>query len=335
MENKEQMRFNSPEQMLDAILNGEKDLYNVKTGDYVFHYSESGSIAVYNLTSEEAEELDKKAIENGEYWGAFLGGGGEIWDDPERAAENEQDCNLDYCKKVYALDGWVDVSVYAKSEEVAMLCKAQQKDELLKIAKPVLFNTEMVRAILNGTKTCTRRVIKPQPTYSERDGFSWKGHAYGTVLPPTIQGAIYNFCCAAQYKIGDILYVRETWCELSYGYEYKADGETIDHLGNVMKWHPSIHMPKEAARIFLKITGVRAERLQDITEEEAVKEGCQAGYHEYQGAIWGQEDTDEWTAVEDYERVWYSTLKKTDIDKYDWDANPWVWVYDFEVVKIS
>lgn len=128
MENKEKMSFNSPEQMLDAILKGEKDLYNVKTGDYVFHYSESGSIAVYNLTSEEAEELDKKAIENGEYWGAFLGGGGEIWDDPERAAENEQDCNLDYCKKVYALDGWVDVSVYAKSEEVAMLCKAQRID---------------------------------------------------------------------------------------------------------------------------------------------------------------------------------------------------------------
>lgn len=116
MENKEQMSFNSPEQMLDAILNGEKDLYNVKTGDYVFHYSESGSIAVSNLTSEEAEEIDKKAIENGEYWGAFLGGG-EIWDDPERAAENEQDCNLDYCKKVYNLDGWVDVTVYPNKEK--------------------------------------------------------------------------------------------------------------------------------------------------------------------------------------------------------------------------
>lgn len=208
-----------------------------------------------------------------------------------------------------------------------------KKEELLKIAKPVLFNTEMVRAILNGTKCCTRRIIKPQPTYSEKDGFSWKGIAYGTDLPPTIQGASYNLCHKAQYQVGDILYVRETWCELSSGYEYKADGETIDHLGNVMKWHPSLHMPKEAARIFLKVTGVRVERLQDITEEPAVKEGCQAGSIEYQGAVWGQEDYDEWTAVDAFKEVWNSTIDKKESDRYGWDANPWVWVYDFEVLN--
>lgn len=130
MKNKTKMNFASPEQMLDAIINKEVDLYNVNTGDYVFHYSESGSIAVYHLTFEEAVKLDKKASESKEYWGAFLGGGGIIWDDPDRAAENEQECNLDYCKATYNLDGWVDVSVRETdaSETVEMLCKAKRID---------------------------------------------------------------------------------------------------------------------------------------------------------------------------------------------------------------
>lgn len=110
MREKRKMGFSSPEQMLNTIL-GDVDLYNKITGDYVFHYNNAGAIAVYNLTPEQAEELDKQSAENNEYWGAFLGIGGEIWDDPEKAAENEQECNLDYCKRVYNLDGWIDVSV--------------------------------------------------------------------------------------------------------------------------------------------------------------------------------------------------------------------------------
>lgn len=89
--------------------------------------------------------------------------------------------------------------------------------------KPILFNADMVRAILEGRKTVTRRVIKPQPTYSQRDGFTWKGGAYGTDLPPTIKGAAYNFRCAAPYQPGDILYVRETWLDYAGRFMYKAD----------------------------------------------------------------------------------------------------------------
>jgi len=201
--------------------------------------------------------------------------------------------------------------------------------------KPILFNTEMVRAILEGRKTVTRRAIKPQPTYSPRDGFTWNGGAYGTDLPPTIKGAGYNLRCVAPYKVNDILYVRESWVELSSGYEYKADGETIDHLGNYIKWRPSIHMPKEAARIFLKVTDVRVERLQDITEEQATKEGCKAGSFEFKGAVWGQDDTDEWTAIDDFSNVWQSTIKKDQFNKYGWKSNPYVWVIEFEKLEFN
>lgn len=96
---------------------------------------------------------------------------------------------------------------------------------------PILFNTEVVRAILDGRKTVTRRLIKPQPTYDKSGGFNWKGNIYGTDLPPTLKGAAYNFQCAAPYQPGDILYVRETYKKNMDGYSgidfggyiYKAD----------------------------------------------------------------------------------------------------------------
>ena len=102
-----------------------------------------------------------------------------------------------------------------------------------------------------------------------------------------------------------------------------------------MKWHPSLHMPKEAARIFLKVKDVRVERLQDITEEQAIKEGCQAGSYEYQGAIFGQEDTEEWTAIEDFINLWNSTINKSDLERYVWEANPYVWVIEFERIELE
>lgn len=214
------------------------------------------------------------------------------------------------------------------------------REELLKAARPILFNTEMVRAILEGKKTETRRPLKPQPIYSLNDGFSWKGVAYGTDLPPTIKGASYNFRCAAPYQPGDILYVRETWgwepcwdCGLdavkngcSYEHErfysqknreygcycYKAsmdDGDTP----SVGTWHPSIHMPKKAARIFLKVTDIRPERLQDIDDNGVVAEGLQIG--------------------DPFDELWSSTIKKSDRDHYGWDANPWVWVIKFKKLE--
>lgn len=124
----------------------------------------------------------------------------------------------------------------------------------------------------------------------------------------------------------DILYVRETWCSAYDGekYFYLADKLTNREERSLLnyddvKWHPSIHMPKEAARIWLKATDVRVERLQEITETQAQAEGCNSGLL-----------TGPCTARGQFENLWNSTIKKPDADKYGWSANPWVWVIEFE-----
>ena len=139
---------------------------------------------------------------------------------------------------------------------------------------------------------------------------------------------------------GDILYVREsvfqgvahcldvsgeTECVLTNDFEYYADGlHKKDHWKDKheniwMHRRPSIHMPKEAARIWLKVTDVRVERLQEITEVQAQAEGCNSGL--LTGAC---------TARGQFEDLWNSTVKKSDIDRFGWNANPWVWVIEFE-----
>lgn len=88
-------------------------------------------------------------------------------------------------------------------------------------------------------------------------------------------------------------------------------------------------MPKEAARIFLKVTGVRVERLQDMTEEDALKEGVEAG------ALFIDDETLEIPAVRRFQKLWNSTIKKSDMDKYGWNENPWVWVIEFERLEVE
>lgn len=191
--------------------------------------------------------------------------------------------------------------------------------------KPILFNTEMVRAILDGRKTCTRRVIKPQPdekhTYplgfvtdstekKEVGCFGFAANEYG--------GSIQYVKPPYRYAPGDILYVRETWKKAPNGYYYYEDWQKND-IADITKWHPSIHMPKEAARIWLKVTDVKVERLQEITEVQAQAEGCNSGL--LTGAC---------TARGHFEDLWNSTIKKSDLDRYGWNANPWVWIIEFE-----
>ena len=105
---------------------------------------------------------------------------------------------------------------------------------------------------------------------------------------------------------------------------YKADyhRETIGDVVPEPKWRPSIHMPKEAARIWLKVTDVRVERLQEINDKEAKKEG---GPLEKEITYIG-----EGFQTNDFAELWDYTIKKSDFDRYGWDANPWVWVIDFE-----
>lgn len=189
--------------------------------------------------------------------------------------------------------------------------------------KPILFNTEMVRVILDGRKSCTRRVVKPQPTAR-----------YGVQ------------CINPPYHTDDILYVRETWSE---GYEegtyiYRASDKLADlptfKESSKLIYHPSIHMPKEAARIWLKVTNVRVERLQEMKPVDVIKEGaysdcwdCLNTYGESGSqCCYGTEEQcsqcDE--VMMEWEKLWNSTIKKSDLDRYGWDANPWVWVIEFE-----
>lgn len=209
--------------------------------------------------------------------------------------------------------------------------------------KPILFNTEMVLAILDGRKTVTRRVIKLKydnthheiktdkygsrlieiqndvegETYGKNpDGTTWhKLRPYIEPRPP--------------YRKRDILYVRETW---QYMYDLNGNDRIIDDTGRYVyaadgfdvstwvnpdgthrdgiPWRPSIHMPKEAARIWLRVTDVRVERLQDIDDEGVIAEGLEIG--------------------DAFDELWDSTLKKSDRDRYGWNANPYVWVIEFE-----
>lgn len=213
--------------------------------------------------------------------------------------------------------------------------------------RPILFNTAMVRAILDGSKTQTRRIIKPQPTNPRWNNIGWVGWDDG-----------HGYQMKAPCNPGDILWVRETWVfdsgDEDYGtgcFMYKADmpihidakdtahGDDVDITAEDYKWHPSIHMPKEAARIFLRVKDVRVERLQDITVLDAINEGCCGTICDHANANPTLGCTDcyntGWLEAPDTEfaLLWDTTVKKADLPVYGWEANPWVWVIEFERCK--
>ena len=220
--------------------------------------------------------------------------------------------------------------------------------------KPILFNTEMVRAILDGRKTTTRRVIKNgkrTPTEIGREKF----YTYVDELngKPFYGAGFYNdsdiFCVDGlyhtdaeyfkmQYQVGDILYVRETALiqsmknfDKKVKMYFKADDTLVEfdvseeEYNRLLKyeypknrWLSPYWLTKETVRIFLRVTGVTAERLQDITEEQAKKEGFKSNGISIVGARC------------EFVELWNSTIKKQDLDKYGWNANPYVWVIEFE-----
>lgn len=222
--------------------------------------------------------------------------------------------------------------------------------------KPILFNTEMVRAILDGRKSCTRRIVKgfipnnavwgytaftPKGCISCRGTFA-DGYGEKFFKPP--------------YQPGDILYIRETWERFEC---WNCDGDergncpkepkksvldktcgcymyrATDEISGDAKWHPSIHMPKEAARIWLKVTDVRVERLHDITYNGALREGSEGIRCDHVAlGVHGCTDCMNTGWIEppqvEFMQIWNSTIKKSDLNRYGWDANPWVWVIEFE-----
>ena len=194
--------------------------------------------------------------------------------------------------------------------------------------KPILFNTEMVRAILEGKQTVTRRAVKfPRGWNPKFTGYIPDGAVlYGSNNIPAAK---------SPYKTGDILWVRETWSISDGSYLYRAwPGEGMEpenqdwamrEMG--LKWRPSIHMPREAARIFLRVTDVRVERLQEITSQQIDAEGCceyacdaTTGKPAPSGPSW-------------FRIMWEKTIKPAYLPTYGWEANPWVWVIEFERIS--
>ena len=213
--------------------------------------------------------------------------------------------------------------------------------------KPILFNTEMVQAIDNGLKCVTRRLVSPQPEFRHGetgtpeilDDGNW------TFMIDQYE-SIYDHELVPKYQVGDILYVRETWRVLTahrfdsdvvIGYKAKpgyyskivfpgsmsqtaSRDEYDEFIGKWCddKWHPSIFMPKEAARLFLEVTDVYLARLNDMEEEDAILEG------------FPDLGVDDDSPLMRFSTVWDKTLKGyREIIKHGWFANPWVWVYHF------
>lgn len=212
--------------------------------------------------------------------------------------------------------------------------------------KPILFNTEMVRANLDGRKNCTRRLVKTRRkdacgfyvTRKKTDG------TFAGIYEYDENESVFDNPLEPLYQPGDILYVRETVWQKT-GHYLDVDGETKAVWCNEFKYvatdekpetgwnyswvkRPSIHMPKEAARIWLKVTDVRVERLQEITEAGAEAEGAVNNI----GMIHAPDNEYDHihTAKEHFIEIWNSTIKKADRDRYGWNASPWVWVIEFE-----
>lgn len=220
--------------------------------------------------------------------------------------------------------------------------------------RPILFSAPMVRAILEGRKTVTRRALNSQALknigYGVRLGECHELPTEGPLHPNSVD--YYNDFCPFG-RPGDRLWVRETHADIGCRLTYRADTDDGAHC-QVKKWTPAIHMFRRHSRILLEITDVRVERLQDISEEQAKAEGCfftdygQACFHggrgirdatecEYPASKHQQRPGWMWDKTNSYEQcldsarhafgnLWNSVGG-------DWGANPWVWVVEFKRVK--
>lgn len=229
--------------------------------------------------------------------------------------------------------------------------------------KPILFSTPMVQAILDDRKTQTRRIMKPQiidcsVNHREYSGASWRNE-YISLACGKDSNEWYCRLCGngilstgssmykCKYKVGDVLWVRETWTDPTpdksgYPILYKADfpityngsesdpTEVVTLNSEDYRWKPSIHMPKEACRLFLKVTNVRVEKLHEITEEDAINEGIERRIDEtsvlpVSYKIYG---TDNWwdeSPIISFQSLWQSIN-----GEQSWKEDPFVWVIEFQ-----
>jgi hypothetical protein len=180
--------------------------------------------------------------------------------------------------------------------------------------RPILFSTPMVQSILDGRKTQTRRIIKKQPHGAGEwimRGINW--------LFPNVNPYINLKCPYGQ--ISDVLWVRETFFDAGGYFIYKAN---CPEDYEIVKWKPSIFMPKEACRIKLLIKDIRVERLQDISEKDAIAEGIEMNNKPHTGWYWMKDVYSTDYAPLAYEKLWNKINGKD-----SWSKNPWVWVIEF------
>jgi hypothetical protein len=213
---------------------------------------------------------------------------------------------------------------------------------------PILFSTPMVQAILEGRKTQTRRLINVDPKADYLPDLNLLGNTFvepdGKLVEPTMAAVI-----KPKYNVGDVLWVRETWCyvmldhahdllegrresnQFVFKTEVHEDWMLYAKEKYGYKWKPSIHMPKEACRLFLRVKSLRVERLQDINHKDAIAEGIDSkntvvsltpvtAYRDYV-------NQDNYFQRPDYS---FMTLWQSINGPESWDANPWVWVVEFE-----
>lgn len=252
--------------------------------------------------------------------------------------------------------------------------------------KPILFSTEMVKALLAGRKTQTRRLVKPAIQDCTGAHLAYKEADWCNEPPEFIDSQNAGWYCrycgngtnaigdgfkCPYGKVGDVLWVRETYVRAclsedgegpvegeQWKYWYKADDEwtkhdwhnpNVDGPVDSPRWKPSIHMPRAAARIFLEITDIRVERLQDISEEDAKAEGVQpntcedpskcpsslkgngcCGDGEYINYMSGIDGEPAYSAIESFQSLWQSIN-----GEQSWNDNPFVWVISFKVLSTT
>ena len=201
---------------------------------------------------------------------------------------------------------------------------------------PILFSAPMVRALLAGTKTQTRRIFKPDRMTWDANGryttYAMRGGELSTTgSGPFKPSSWLHYCPYGQP--GDRLWVRETfaridgqtrpWIETDYQATYTHGDRLGDTLGIKKRWTPSIHMPRHASRITLEVTGVRVERLQDISSDDARAEGCPDK----------PIDDAEQASIDLLAKLWYHDLWEQINGLDSWAANPWVWVVEFKAIE--
>lgn len=225
--------------------------------------------------------------------------------------------------------------------------------------KPILFSGPMVQAIIRGEKTQTRRIIDPQPIDDQNSGCFFDGkcrkqYKHDIMHEDWRIQFIKDWC---RYQVGDVLWVRESFLTLepehcdgvmANRFYYKADHiETNEEWlkeciadGYLYKWTPSIHMPKKSARLFLRVTGIRIERLNDINEHDALAEGVERWVEErmksrptYYKVYFNECAPTEASSYTSCPIDSFSTLWQLINGAESWDANPWVWVYEFESIE--